>query len=388
MFKPKAIGLELRFCLLEYPRKKKPDDLDKAPIERYESVLVRYFHYGIIPIMNELCVFVTGSTGLLGLNTVDALLAKGYRVKALARSAEKARRVLPHNERVEIVVGDLSDPTAWFEHLSNCDALVHAAAYFREYFGRGEHDAQLKKLNVDLPVALAKEAQKRGVTRQIFVSSTGVLSGRADGAPSAEADPSNVQIPGNGYQESKKQMEVALAALNIPMVIVRPGWMWGPKDYAPTATTQIVLDMMKTKTFQFVLGTPFGIVDARDVATGISELIELPDPKPIYHLAGNNISAMDAIETVARELGTVKVQRIPMGMALMMSSILEVVTKVFGKRNPLPREGILVISKGVLVSSDLAKQDLKVLFRPFSDSARDTVTFARTAFQGEGVAWR
>ncbi|MBC7871114.1 MAG: NAD-dependent epimerase/dehydratase family protein, partial [Chitinophagaceae bacterium] len=38
--------------------------------------------------------FVTGSTGLLGSNLVRLLVEQGHEVKALARSADKARRLL------------------------------------------------------------------------------------------------------------------------------------------------------------------------------------------------------------------------------------------------------------------------------------------------------
>jgi len=326
-------------------------------------------------------VFVTGATGLLGSNTVLALLSKQYHVKALARSEEKARKVLRDDSQLQVVVGDLMEPETWLSHLEECDVVIHAAAYFREYFGRGEHDHSLTTLNVDFPVRLIKEGIARGVSRFVMISSTGVISGRSDGLPSSEGDPANVQIPGNGYQESKKMMEVALSTLDLhgaELVIVRPGWMWGPGDYAPTATGQIVLDMLGKKTFQFVGGTPFGIVDARDVAFGLAQIVAMETPKRLYHLAGYNITALEAIQTIAKQIGTVKVQSIPYGAAIFLSGLLEFFTRMTGARNPLPREGIEVISKGVQVSSELAKSQLGVHFRPFTETAKDTVSFVRS----------
>jgi dihydroflavonol-4-reductase len=52
--------------------------------------------------------FVTGSTGLLGSNLVRLLVEQGHEVKALARSAEKARRFLG-DLKVKIVVGDMEN---------------------------------------------------------------------------------------------------------------------------------------------------------------------------------------------------------------------------------------------------------------------------------------
>ncbi|MFA7467173.1 MAG: NAD-dependent epimerase/dehydratase family protein, partial [Desulfotomaculaceae bacterium] len=55
-------------------------------------------------------ILVTGGTGLVGRHLVRALLAKGYEVRCLVRSMDKARQVLP--PEVELVRGDINDRTA------------------------------------------------------------------------------------------------------------------------------------------------------------------------------------------------------------------------------------------------------------------------------------
>lgn len=66
--------------------------------------------------------FVTGATGLLGGNLVEALLQDGYRVTALVRSAAKAEHLAAMG--VDLVAGDMArvdkfaatlrDELAWF----------------------------------------------------------------------------------------------------------------------------------------------------------------------------------------------------------------------------------------------------------------------------------
>src|SRR5947208_1449861 len=56
----------------------------------------------------DMRAFVTGGTGLLGSNLIRELVGQGHTVRALARSAEKARRLLP-DVPVEWVVGDMED---------------------------------------------------------------------------------------------------------------------------------------------------------------------------------------------------------------------------------------------------------------------------------------
>ena len=56
--------------------------------------------------------FVTGATGLLGNNLVRLLVSRGVRVRALARSREKAAKQfgdLP----VDVVVGDMAKVAAF-----------------------------------------------------------------------------------------------------------------------------------------------------------------------------------------------------------------------------------------------------------------------------------
>ena len=328
-------------------------------------------------------VFVTGATGLLGINTVEQLLSKGYQVVALARDAKKAARTLPISDRLSIVVGDLENMDGWLSHVAQAEVVVHVAAYFREYFGRGDHTEKLQALNVDLPVKLTKYAISSGVERVIVVSSTGAISPPHVDKAVDESDPAAGQLPNNGYQQSKVRMEQALRALKIPngqFVIVRPGWMFGPNDFAPTAAGQIILDMRGRKSYQFMDGPPFGIVDARDVAAGIVALVSHPNPSLIYHLAGNNLSPLTAIKTLASVDGKTKIQPVPLPVAKLLSRMLELFTRPFGKRNPLPLEGIEVLSTNFKVDSSKAKKELGISFRPFQETARDTHAFIARTF--------
>lgn len=71
---------------------------------------------------------VVGSTGVLGRAIVPLLLKEGYEVRALARSAEKAARVLPGG--IEVVECDLLAPDVGEKiegFLRGCDVVMHTA---------------------------------------------------------------------------------------------------------------------------------------------------------------------------------------------------------------------------------------------------------------------
>jgi dihydroflavonol-4-reductase len=64
-------------------------------------------------------------------------------------------------------------------------------------------------------------------------------------------------------------------------------------------------------------------------------------------------------------------------LALALSALLEAPTRWRGVPNPIPRLGVLTLSRGVSISSERAQRELGVSFRPFSETARDTVAFFR-----------
>jgi dihydroflavonol-4-reductase len=68
--------------------------------------------------------FVTGSTGFLGSNLIQALLERGYEVKALVRSKAKAQKILG-GLNIEIIEGDLDNVAGFTDALQGCDALFH-----------------------------------------------------------------------------------------------------------------------------------------------------------------------------------------------------------------------------------------------------------------------
>ena len=78
-------------------------------------------------------VLITGGAGFIGSHLADELLARGYAVRALDRLSpqvhgEQAGRPAYLSPEVELVVGDVCDPTAVRAALRGVDAVFHLAA--------------------------------------------------------------------------------------------------------------------------------------------------------------------------------------------------------------------------------------------------------------------
>src|SRR5689334_2215313 len=71
---------------------------------------------------------VTGATGLVGSHIVERLLADGWRVRALVRSPDAARRSGALPESVELVQGDVLDEASFVRAAAGTHTIFHTAA--------------------------------------------------------------------------------------------------------------------------------------------------------------------------------------------------------------------------------------------------------------------
>ncbi len=325
--------------------------------------------------------FVTGATGLLGNNLVRALVWEGYEVKALVRSREKAQKQFGDLRNVEFIVGDIAEIEKFAEHLSGCDVLFHTAAYFREYARRGDKNNALQKINVDATVELFKTADKYGVKRGIFTSSSGTIGVKPDGSAGDETTPPAPIAFENKYFHSKVLAEKALneiaPSLKMEIVHILPGWMFGPGDAAPTGAGQLAIDFLNRK----LPGIPDGgtkIADARDVANAIISAIKNGRNGQRYIVAGKFYTLKEVFAVLERVSGVKSPSFVlPKFLMFTVAFVSETVAKLFGQETNLTVMGVKTLSAKLNATSELAIRELGAQFRPLEETLRDTVEWFR-----------
>ena len=166
---------------------------------------------------------VTGATGFTGSHLVRSLVADGVPVRVIARSAERARQLLP--DGVEIIEGDIADPEVIERAMRGVGTVYHLAAVYRE----AKHpDLRYREVNVEASRLLLEAAVRASVRRYVHCSTVGV-HGHIAAPP---ADESAAYAPGDVYQATKCEAEqLALTYRDrIPLAVARPTAIYGPGD--------------------------------------------------------------------------------------------------------------------------------------------------------------
>jgi dihydroflavonol-4-reductase len=325
-------------------------------------------------------VFVTGATGLLGNNLVRQLVAQGYQVKALVRSLDKAHRYLA-DLPIELIQGDMGDVPAFAAALAGCSAVFHTAAYFREYYQPGDHQAELVRINVEGTLTLLRAADANGVRCFVHTSSSGAVGMGADGSAGDEDTPPHAAQLRNLYFRSKVEGDALIRAFaprhGMRVVEVLPGWMWGPGDAAPTASGRVALDFLARKIPVLPEGGT-NMVDARDVAAAMVRCLECAAHGSRFIVGGE----FRTLAQVMGELETISsvpapTQRLPFFLVYVFAWLQELRARLFGSPALITREALRTMRMQHRVSSLRAERELGVQFRPFSQTLGDVLQWYR-----------
>jgi uncharacterized protein YbjT (DUF2867 family) len=110
-------------------------------------------------------LLLTGATGLVGQALLGELLAEGAAVRCLVRDP---RRLGPQRVRVQIALGDLTDPPSFRNALRGVHTVVHLAAAIRD-----QPRGSIEELNGIATWRMVEAAERQGVERFVFFSALG-----------------------------------------------------------------------------------------------------------------------------------------------------------------------------------------------------------------------
>lgn len=237
-----------------------------------------------------MAVLVTGGAGFVGLNIVEALLARGEPVTVLDAGAipEPASALLARLPgRLRVVQGSVLDPAALAQAIAHdgIDRIVHTAAVTSGPKREAENPASIVDVNVRGAIHVLEAARRAGVKRVVHLS-----SGAAYGETLYRLDriyEDSPSAPVTLYGITKYAGERTCLRLkslwNIDVVCARLGTVIGPWERVTAARdnygTHTQLAVMAREGRAAIL-TPREVrrdwVYSRDVAAGLLALLDAP----------------------------------------------------------------------------------------------------------------
>lgn len=190
-------------------------------------------------------VFVSGGSGFVGRNLIRALIARGDRVLALARSASAQQTVAALGATP--VAADLLTVSA--VHMQGCETVFHAAAVVDEWGPR----AWFEQINVTGTRHLLETARTAGVKCFVHVSTEAIF---AEGPALVNLDETR-PIPARPlprYPATKAAAEKLVCAASDALmrtVIIRPRLIWGADD---TSVLPKLVEAVKKGQFAWIDG--------------------------------------------------------------------------------------------------------------------------------------
>ncbi|GAA0556494.1 NAD(P)-dependent oxidoreductase [Paractinoplanes ferrugineus] len=201
---------------------------------------------------------VTGTSGRVGAAIADALHSGGWSIRGVDRVPGRWTGLL----------GDLRHSEVRRTALQRSDLLVHAAALHAPHVGRVD-DREFRAVNVDATEALLEEADRIGVRRVVYISSTSVYGHALVPAEQAVwVDEALEPRPRDIYDETKLAAERLVAAAATPSVVLRVARCF--PEPLPVLATHFL----------------HRAVALDDVATAVARLTEQPATVGTFNIAG------------------------------------------------------------------------------------------------------
>jgi UDP-glucose 4-epimerase len=257
---------------------------------------------------------VTGADGFIGSHLVEALVASGHRVRALALYTSIGGwgwlDTLPADvlANVEVVAGDVRDAEQMAAFCEGVDTLFHLAALIAIPYSYVAPRSYVET-NAIGTLNVLEGVRRHGVRRMVHTSTSEVY-GTAQVVPIDEAHPLQGQSPYSASKIAADQMvEAYVRSFDVPAVTLRPFNTYGPRQSAraviPTVISQVAAGERQvrlgaldpTRDFNFV-----GDTVAAFQAVGAAEDKVVGE---VFNAgSGREVTIGDLVLTIGRVMGT------------------------------------------------------------------------------------
>lgn len=302
-------------------------------------------------------LFLTGGSGLLGLHILDALIARGHRVRALVRSDASAAALGARG--AEPALGLAEDPATWKE-LGGCTGIVHAAA---QVYGTSDW-AQYQRVNVEATRLAAGRARQLNVPL-IHISSVAVYGSRGRVRPGSLQEDATLGAVSEGgmYARSKRLAEEAVwreRDRGLQAIVLRPCVVYGEGDrlFLPNLVRRarrgwlpVIGDGRATLPLVYAGNVALAVVAALTAGAGWG--------RPFNVTNDGDITGAELVALIERGMGQpVRAIRVPRTLASAVAGLIDLAGRASGTQLPGLGAAVRFLADGNPYSSEAAQRVL------------------------------
>jgi nucleoside-diphosphate-sugar epimerase len=307
---------------------------------------------------------LTGATGLLGSHIAEQLAGRGERVRALVRPASDTTFL--RGLGAELVEGDLSTtrgagaPASLRRAVAGADVVYHCAAKVGDWGARRDFQA----LIVDATASLLEACRQESVGRVLYVSSISVYGHPRPrpGERFTEDEPLGQNLSRwERYARAKIRAEEVCRAYPGPLTIIRPSWIYGPRDR--NTLPRIIKALHAGRVRVVGSGDNFlNIIYAGDVAAGAIRAANAAAAGRAYNFSSEGeVTQRGLLDMLTDALGRPRVvKHIRFRTAYWLGLLSEVIGRVIRLKRPphITRYAVGLIARPTLFSTARARAEL------------------------------
>ena len=275
---------------------------------------------------------MTGANGFMGSNIVRQLIKDGAEVRAAVRKNSNTLNL--EGLEIEKVHWDAQDKDSVKLALKGCDVLYHTAAYFAHW----SRDKQLfYDINVEGTKNVLEEALFQGLEKVVYTSTSNTIGSHGAGNYVNEDAEFNGWDSGDHYAISKYLAEIEAIKIyekGLPLVIVNPTLVIGVRDYKPTPSGALIVDIANGDMPGYIEGA-INVIDVEDVAKGHLLAAKKGKMGDRYLFGNENVFVGEFFNLIA-EIAGVKAptRKIPYKVALLLGYLFQMGSRIT-KKPPL-----------------------------------------------------
>jgi len=316
-------------------------------------------------------VLVTGASGFLGYHIILSALEKKLLVYAAIRKNSNVDHL--KNFPVKYLFLDYNNVDELSKVLveNKIHFIIHVAGVTKAL--RQHHYNDVNAVN---SVNLAKAAEKSGTSfgKMVFISSLAAVGPAMDlaGVITEQSNPR----PVTAYGKSKLLAEIELSKINIPLIILRPTAIYGPRD-------KDIFIMLKTvsRGFDPYMGKflqQLSFVYAGDVSDVAVQALFV-DKEGVYNISDGNSYKRYEFADITKKILNKKAVRfhIPMPLVKLLAYFLETTSRWLNKPAVINREKLYELTASNWFC-DISKARKDLNFNP---------KFSLTEGLKDSIAW-